>query len=181
MDIILRQETPFDYVEVSEAIMDTYAAVPYSNHKEQDMVARLRKLDSFIPQLSILAYDKIGKIAGHILLTKIEIKNEGVVHGALALAPLSIRPAYQNKGIGRQLVLESHRVAKSLGFKFIVVLGIPKYYLKFGYQFASKFNMKFPIKISETTIFVIALKGEDYSLISGGIVVYPKEFFGECY
>jgi predicted N-acetyltransferase YhbS len=179
MDIKLRQENPSDYIELSKAIMDAYADVPYSNHKEQDMVARLRKSDAFIPQLSILAHDEHGTIAGHVLLTKIEIANKGIIYKALALAPLSIRPSYQNKGVGKLLVLESHRVAKSMGYNFIVILGIPNYYPKFGYQLASKYDIKFPIKIADTNALIIALNGADYSTITGGTVIYSKEFFGE--
>ena len=178
MDIKLRQENPSDYIEVSKAIIDTYATVQYSNHKEQDMVARLRKSDAFIPQLSILAYDEHGTIAGHILLTKIKIKNKDIIYEALALAPLSVRPAYQNKGVGTKLVLESHRVAKSLGYNFIVILGIANYYPKFGYRLASKYDIKLPIKIADANALVIALNGEGYSAITGSTVIYSKEFFG---
>jgi predicted N-acetyltransferase YhbS len=178
MEIKLRQENPSDYVEVAKAIIDAYEDVPYSNHKEQNMVARLRESDAFIPQLSILAHDENGIIAGHVLLTKISIKNDNAIYEALALAPLSVRPAYQNKGVGTQLVLESHRVAKSMGYNFIVILGIPDYYPKFGYQLISKYNIKLPIKIGDANALVIALN-EEYSEITGGTVIYPNEFFGE--
>ncbi len=178
MEIKLRQENPSDYIEVAKAIIDAYEAVPYSNHKEQDMVARLRESDAFIPQLSILAHDEHGTIAGHVLLTRIEIANKGEIHKALALAPLSIRPAYQNKGVGTQLVLESHRIAKSMGCNFIVILGIANYYPRFGYQLASKYDIKFPFKIADANALVIALN-EDYSAITGGTVIYSKGFFGE--
>ncbi len=56
------------------------------------MVERLRKSDSFIPQLSIVAEDKNDNVAGHILLTKINIQTQDRSHQALALAPLSIKP-----------------------------------------------------------------------------------------
>ncbi|OKS89359.1 GNAT family N-acetyltransferase [Mucilaginibacter polytrichastri] len=178
-DIKLRQESPSDYIEIANAIIDTYEAVPYSNHKEQEMVDRLRKSEAFVPQLSIVAHDAQGTIAGHILLTKIEIKNKGEVYEALALAPLSVRPAYQNKGLGARLVLESHRIAKSLGYNYIVVLGISNYYPKFGYQFTSKYDINLPIKIAEQNALIISLNGSNFLDITGGTVIYSKEFFGD--
>ena len=41
----------------------------------------------------------------------------------LALAPLSVIPEYQRKGIGTALVKEGHRIAADLGFAYSVVLG----------------------------------------------------------
>jgi predicted N-acetyltransferase YhbS len=178
MNIRLRQEKPSDYIKVAEAIIDTYKAVPYSNHKEQDMVDRLRKSDAFVPRLSIVAHDGQGTIAGHVLLSKIKIESEAKIYEALALAPLSVRPAYQNKGVGAKLVLESHRIAKSMGYNYIVILGIPNYYPKFGYKFTSIYSIKLPIKIAEQNALVIALNGDDLSEITGGTVIYSKEFFG---
>lgn len=178
MEIKLRQETPSDHQAIAEVIVDTYRDVWYSNHKEQEMVERLRRSKAFVPQLSIVAQDENGELAGHILFTEITIQNNGQSHTALALAPLSVKPAYQNKGIGGKLVTEGHRVAKELGYRFIVILGIPGYYQKLGYEFLSKYDIRVPIKISDQNCFIISLTGEGLSEIIGGAIRYPDEFFG---
>lgn len=178
MEIKLRQETPSDYPAITAVIIDTYRDVWYSNHKEQEMVERLRKSESFVPQLSIVAEVENGDLAGHVLLTKITIENNDQLYPALALAPLSVKPGYQNIGIGGKLVMESHRVAKILGYQFIVILGIPNYYHKFGYELLSKYDIKMPIKISDKNCFIISLTADGFSKISGGTVKYANEFFG---
>lgn len=177
MGIKLRQETKSDHHAVSEAIIAAYKNVGYSNHREQLMVERLRNSTAFIPELSIVAETADRKIAGHILLTRIHIVKQDQSYEALTLAPLSVRPEYQNQGIGKKLVLESHRIAKDLGFGFIAVLGHADYYPKFGYVMTSKYNIEIPFNISEANSMIIALNGNNFPEITGGKIQYPKEFF----
>lgn len=178
MQISVRQETASDHSKVSETIIATYRDIGYSNHKEQLMVDRLRRSKVFLPELSLVAEDENGNIAGHVLLTVIEIQNKGISYPALALAPLSVRPTYQNQGIGKKLVLSGHRIALDLGYNLIVILGIPNYYLGLGYEFTSKYDLKLPIKIAEENAFLISLNDMDLSKIKGGTVHYTDEFFG---
>jgi len=178
MDVILREEKFSDYSAIAEVIMATYANISYSNHLEQVMVERLRKSDAFIPELSIVAETDFGELAGHVLLTINYIQKNDQIFNALALAPLSVKPAYQNKGIGKKLVLESHKVAQTLGYDYIVILGIANYYPKFGYHFLSGYNIKLPVEIKEENALIISLSGNDFSEISDGSVCYPAEFFG---
>ena len=67
---------------------------------EQDLVNALRKSSSFIPELS-LAAEINGKIAGHIMFTRLQIGG----HTALALAPLSVLPDYQRQGMPAHWVI----------------------------------------------------------------------------
>lgn len=177
MEIILRQETAADFNAISDAIISSYKNVIYSNHREQVMVERLRKSDAFIPELSIVAQTVDNRIIGHIMLTRMAIIMQDMSFNALTLAPLSVRPDYQNQGIGKSLVTESHRIAKNLGFEFIAVLGHADYYPKFGYVTTSKYNIEIPIKISEANSMIISLNGDDFSKITGGKIKYSDQFF----
>lgn len=114
-----------------------------SDHKEQFLVKRLRKSNAFIPELSIIAETE-NKIVGHIFLTNLKIKNEQDVFNTWALAPVSVLPGYQGKGIGGMLIKEAHKKAKDLGYKSIVLLGHEKYYPKFGYEQADTSGIKLP-------------------------------------
>lgn len=177
MNFTVRAEKESEYDAISEVIKATYKDVSYSNHKEQDMVTKLRNSEAFVPQLSLVAEDENGVLAGHVLLTKISVQTTDQLLEALALAPLSVSPLYQQMGVGSSLVLEGHRVAKALGYEFIVILGIPNYYPQFGYELASKYNLKFPIKIGENNALVISLTGNDLDKMENGTVIYPKEFW----
>lgn len=98
MRINIRKENQADYSAVFEVIEQAFEKLVLSDHQEQFLVQRLRKSTAFIPDLSIVA--EIGnKIVGHILLTKLKIKNEQDEFESLALAPVSVLPEYQGKGI----------------------------------------------------------------------------------
>ena len=58
----------------------------------------LRNSDTYLPALSLVAETE-GIIAGHILFTRAFVGDTAV----LALAPLSVLPAYQRQGIGAAL------------------------------------------------------------------------------
>ncbi|MGK0308678.1 MAG: putative N-acetyltransferase YhbS, partial [Urechidicola sp.] len=74
-----------------------------------------------------------GKIIGHILFSKIKIIGEQT-YPSLVLAPMSVHPDFQNKGIGSQLVTIGLQIAKNLKFEHAIVLGHKDYYPKFGFQ-----------------------------------------------
>lgn len=42
--------------------------------------------------------------------------------------------AYQNKGVGRQLIQKALETAKNLNFESVIVLGHSDYYPKFGFK-----------------------------------------------
>ena len=106
----------------------------------------------------------------HIMLTKLLIEN----HIILALAPLSVLPEKQYKGVGSALIAEAHKRAKSLGYNYSVVLGSEKYYPKFGYLPAKNFNIKPPFEVPQENF--MALKLRDDAPKIAGIVKYAKEF-----
>lgn len=176
MIINVRQETESDHTAIANVIIDAYKDVGYSNKREQFMVERLRKSSSFIPELSLVAEGDHGNIVGHILLTKIHIQNQDQSYEGLALAPVSIKPAYQNQGIGSALIRQSHSIAKDLGYTYIVVLGHAKYYPKFGYELTSNYTISIPIKVAEANCMIIALTESGLSGVTG-MVTYPGEFF----
>ena len=170
----IRQETPKDYKDVFYLIEKAFRTEQYSDHKEQFLVERLRKSDAFIPELSLVA-EVDGKIVGHILLTKLKIKNAADSFDSLALAPVTVLPEFQGIGIGGKLIAESHKRAKGLGHQSIVLLGHESYYPKFGYQRADKFEIELPFKVPKENCMVIELVENGLNGVSG-MVEYPKEF-----
>ncbi len=175
MEIKLRQENENDYKSVFQLIEKAFEKEEYSDHKEQFLVERLRKSDAFIPELSIVA-EVENKIVGHILFTKLEIKNESQSFQSLALAPVSVLPEFQGKGIGSKLILYGHEVAKKLGYKSVILLGHQDYYPRFGYELCEKYNIKMPFDVPAENCMVISLTENGLSGINGN-VVYPSTFF----
>ena len=175
MEIHIRQEKPADYSLVNQLIWLAFRDMAESDQTEHLLVDRLRKSDAFIPELSIVA-EMDGKIVGHILLTKIHIQNEQQHFESLALAPVSVLPEFQNKGIGSKLIVQAHKVARELGYKSIVLLGHEAYYPRFGYQRARKYGIQLPFEAPDENCMVIELVEDGLKGVSG-MVVYASEFF----
>ncbi len=165
----IRREQPADYNRVYHIIKEAFANTEYSDGNEQDLVIELRKSNSFIPELSLVAVEK-DKIVGHILFTKALVNNIEI----LALAPLSVLPEYQNKGIGLSLIKQGHITAHKLGYKYSVVLGHSKYYSKAGYAPASQYGIKAPFEVEDENFMAICLSENKTKL--DGMIEYDKAF-----
>ncbi|KUY30018.1 GNAT family N-acetyltransferase [Elizabethkingia ursingii] len=176
MNILFRQENKNDYAAVFNLIQRAFEKEEMSDHSEQYLVERLRNSEAFIPELSIVA-EINQNIAGHILLTRIKvINNKNEEFYSLALAPVSVLPEYQGKGIGGKLIETAHKKAKELGFGSVILLGHENYYPRFGYEIAKKYGIKLPLEVPDENCMAIelikgALEGVE------GTVVYPKAFF----
>lgn len=178
--ITLRTEEEKDYKKVFEIIEQAFKTLEYSDHQEHFLVEKLRKSHNFIPELSIVAdfvNDDTGEkeLIGHILFTKISIESNSESFESLALAPVSVKPEYQNQGIGGHLIAFGHLIAQEMGYKSVVLVGHEKYYPKFGYRRASKFGITFPFDVPEENGMAIELVDNGLKNVKG-IVKYPKEF-----
>ena len=173
--ITIRQEERKDYQKVFQLTEEAFREMEHSDHQEQFLVEKLRKSEAFIPELSLVAEDEKGIIAGHILFTKIKIVNEEKSFDSLALAPVSVKPEFQNQGIGAKLILEGHRIAEELGYESVILIGHEKYYPRFGYKKTSNFGISFPFDIPEENGMAIELI-KDGLRDKKGVVKYPQEF-----
>ncbi len=166
------KESKNDYNEVYNLVKSAFETAEHSDKTEHILVGNLRNSNEFIEDLSLVAKDG-KKIAGHIMFTKIKINDREEI----ALAPLSVLPEYQNRGIGSLLIKKGHEIAKSLGYEFCVVLGDDKYYTKFGYKPASEFNISAPFDVPSENFMAINLFNRDTKL--NGEVIYSKEIFSK--
>jgi predicted N-acetyltransferase YhbS len=94
---------------------------------------------------------------------------------SLALAPMAVLPKYQKQGIGAKLIKEGLKKAKKIGFDSVFVLGHKDYYPRFGFEKASRWNIKCPFKVPDEAFMAIELSVGALKERSG-IVEYPKEF-----
>ena len=158
--MIIRQERPEDYDTVYHVVKEAFENAEYTDGNEKNLVAALRKSKSFIPELSLVAVED-EKIVGHILFTKAVVQGIEV----LALAPLSVLPDYQNRGIGLSLMKEGHSIAHKLGYE---------YYPKAGYIPASECGIKAPFEVDDESFMALNLNGSQNKL--NGVIEYDKAF-----
>ena len=167
MDI--RQERPADHEAVYHVVQEAFAHAEHTDGHEQDLVVDLRNSKAFIPELSLVAIED-NRIVGHILFTKAAVNQTEV----LALAPLSVLPEYQRRGIGLALVKQGHKIATELGYRYSVVLGHPKFYPKAGYIPASQYGIKAPFPVKDENFMAICLCGDGEQL--NGVMEYDAAF-----
>lgn len=165
----IRKETTTDYEAVYSVVKCAFESSEHADGNEQDLVDALRKGDAFIPELSLVA-EADGKIVGHIMFTKAMVNGKTV----LALAPLSVLPEYQRKGIGKALIQEGHRIAKKLGYTHSVVLGSEKYYPKAGYSPAEDFGIRAPFDVPRENFMAYMINKTDAKI--HGTIKYAPEF-----
>ncbi len=95
---------------------------------EADLVADLTSDGD--AEISLVAEEGERGI-GHVLLSRMSAP-----FPALALAPVSVDPAFQGSGVGLTLIGEAIDRARQAGWAAIFVLGSPTYYGRFGFDAA---------------------------------------------
>ena len=167
--IRIRQENIHDYQTVRHIVQTAFRYAAQSDGNEQDLVKALRKGNTFIPALSLVA-ELSGRAAGYILFSKIRIGG----HDELALAPLGVLPQYQKMGIGTALIREGHSIARRLGYHYSVVLGDAAYYSRLGYVSAVTYGIKPPVESWGAHFMAVQLN--DTAVEISGVAVYPEAF-----
>ncbi|MBK8502660.1 MAG: N-acetyltransferase [Saprospiraceae bacterium] len=143
---------------------------------EAQLVEKLQLCDCFIPELSLVAV-RNNQIVGYLLLTTIRINpNQGDSVQSLALAPMAVLPAYQQKGIGSALVNAALIKAIALGYRSIIVLGHANYYSRFGFRPASQWKIRSPFPAPDEAFMAIELADGSLKKVAG-IVEYSAPFF----
>jgi predicted N-acetyltransferase YhbS len=166
--MIIRREKEEDFNNIYEINKQAF-----DQKDESELIERIRAGKNFIPELSLVAEEN-GKIIGHILFSKIKIIGKKEFE-SLALAPMAVLPTYQNQGIGAKLIKEGLKKARKLGFDSVIVLGHKNYYPRFGFERASRWNIKCPFEVPDEAFMAIELNVGALKERSG-IVEYPREF-----
>jgi len=168
MDILIRKEAKKDYNDIFYV-----NKLAFGQEEESRLVNKIRNGNNFIPDLSLVA-ETDGKIIGHILFSKIEISGSSKFN-SLALAPMAVVPEFQRKGVGSKLIEAGISKAKEFNFESIIVLGHKDYYPRFGFQKASKWNIKCPFKVPDEAFMAMELY-ENALNNKSGTIIYPPEF-----
>jgi putative acetyltransferase len=118
-----------------------------------------------------LVAEEGGRVVGHVAFSPVTVA--GVVRG-LGLAPLAVAPDCQSRGIGGQLIREGLSAAARSGAGFVVVLGHPGYYARFGFRRAGSVGLDNEYGANEA---FMVLELQPGSLpAGGGLVRYGAEF-----
>lgn len=145
---------------------------------EADLVDRLR--ESCGNLLSLVA--KVDKLpVGHILFSPVTIEAveaspPGTGLEGMGLGPMAVLPEYQGRGIGSQLVREGLGRLREAEVPFVIVLGHPEYYPRFGFQQASRYGIRCQWEGVPDAAFMIWIFDETGLGNVTGVARYRDEF-----
>ena len=115
-----------------------------------------------------------GTVVGHILFTPVTVDGSNVV--GMGLAPMAVLPSHQRKSIGSQLVRHGLEHLRQSGCPFVIVLGHPEYYPRFGFEVASRYRLRCQWEGVPDEAFMVAVLDTDALPKAGGVARYRREF-----
>ncbi len=145
----------------------------FDNGPEATVVDKLRL--SCKDYLAFVAVEDYT-VVGHILFTQVTVEGCGVA--GMGLAPMAVLPSHQRKGIGSQLVRHGLEHLRRSGCPFVIVLGHPDYYPRFGFELASKYQLisQWEGIPDEDEAFMVVVFDSAVLPKAGGIARYRDEF-----
>ncbi len=139
---------------------------------EADLVERLRHACD--AGLSLVADD--DGIIGHILFTPVTVEGPAGAVVGMGLAPMAVLPDCQRRGVGSELVRRGLDILRERGCPFVVVVGHPEYYPRFGFEPASNHRLVSQWNgIPDPAFMVLVLNADRMARVSG-VAKYRDEF-----
>lgn len=157
--MIVRTAAPSDYAAVRTVVLDAFGGPD-----EADLVEALRTSGDAVIEMVALMDDTV---VGHILFSRLQAPDN-----CLALAPVSVGPGYQKRGIGSSLIRQGIDEARRAGFQAVFLLGEPDYYTRFGFDVgrAAPYETVYPKP------YFMALELQPSKLDEGGQVIFAPPF-----
>ena len=166
--ITIRKERPGDEAQIYEVNFQAF-----KRKQEAEVVDTLRK---FCPEGVSLVAEEDGKLMGHILFTSTIIESEGKNVIGTGLAPMAVLPDYQRRGIGSALVRAGLEEMRKRGEPFVIVVGHPGFYPKFGFERASKYGIRCEYDQVPDEAFMIVVYDEEKIKGINGVAKERPEF-----
>src|SRR5581483_11463776 len=153
-----------------QAAIRAVTTAAFGTPEEADLVDRLRGSGDVL--ISLVA-ELEGRIAGHIMFSRMWIHAQQGTVSAVALAPMAVLPEHQRRGIGGRLIQRGLELLEGQGETIVLVVGHPAYYPKFGFsaEAARRLESPFPPE----AFMAIALSPGALDGVRGP-VVYPPAF-----
>lgn len=169
--ICIREEKPEDIEKIRELNEKTFTQT-FGQAPEANLVDRLRENCPGI--LSLVAVQD-DRVVGHIVFSPVMIEGDRTLDG-MGLGPMAVLPEFQHRGIGSQLVQAGIEILKNQGSLFIIVLGHPEYYPRFGFELASHSGIRSQWEGVPDEAFMILILNENAISDIHGVARYSSEF-----
>jgi len=145
----------------------------FSGIAEATIVDSLRK--ACTDAVSLVAVEN-NMVLGHIFFSMAFVAGEHEVTHGMGLAPMAILPERQRQGIGSMLVQAGIDAMRERNCPFIIVLGHPEYYPRFGFVPASRHGLSCQWDGVPDEAFMVLILDDSAMAGVSGMIRYRDEF-----
>ncbi len=172
--ILLREEAVDDYRSIRELTVSAFRCSSLGYHGEAELIDAIR--NETTDRLSLVACYG-DRIVGHVLFSPVHIRTSTEDVLGMGLGPISVAPLYQRKGMGGLLVKEGLARLAAQDCSFVVVMGHPDYYPRFGFTPALQFGITHGFDgIPQNVFFVQAVSVVSLMKVANGRAFYSNAF-----
>jgi len=170
IDLILRNAKKEDYRTVEQLVREAFWNLYVPGCSEHYVLHNLRKSSDFIPELDFVA-EQGGQIVGQIAYSRGTTKGrQGEEKEVMTFGPVSVLPAFQKRGIGSTLIIHTIALARDMGYSAICIYGDPRYYSRFGFRCAEKYEIKTADNKFAVALQVLELRQGALNNVSGTFI-----------
>ena len=162
----IRSDTPADHPAIRALHERAFGGLA-----EARLVDALRAAKKLVVSLVAVHQERL---VGHISFSPVTVVGAPEGLRAVGLAPMSVLPEFQNRGIGSQLVHEGLETCKRQGEAVVVVLGHAAYYPRFGFVKAKEYGLDNEYRAVDSFMVLELQKGALQRM--RGLVKYAPEF-----
>jgi putative acetyltransferase len=159
----VRREQPAD-VDAIRALH----ALSFPTMREAELVDGLRAAGRL--RASLVAVTD-GEVVAHVAFSPVTLTGAS---GGVGLGPLAVRPDCRRQGVAEQVVRRGLELCVDAGAGFVVVLGDPRYYSRFGFQPAHRWKLRDEYRGDDAFQAIELVSGAIPA--AGGLVQYAPEF-----
>ena len=140
---------------------------------EADLVDKLRV--NCEDRVSLVAL-KDDRVVGHILFTPATIERRDGPLAGYGLAPMAVLPEFQRRGIGSALIRAGIERLRQSRCPFVIVVGHPEYYPRFGFVTASTHGVRCQWDGIRDEAFMVLVVDPSIAPHLAGLARYRPEF-----
>jgi putative acetyltransferase len=166
--INIRLERPEDFAAVRVVNEEAF-----EQSAEANIVDQVRR--ACPDSLSLVAEDG-NDVVGHILFSPVVVETSGRRVTGMGLAPMAVVPDRQRQGIGTRLVERGLVILRERDCPYVVVLGHPGYYPRFGFRRASNHGLSSQWEGVPDEAFMVLILDGDAMAGTSGVARYRDEF-----
>lgn len=165
--MVIRQEGVDDIATVRRVV-----ELAFDRPNEAELVDRLRELKGVFSYVAELE----NEVVGHIMFSPVCVNGVGGDWHGIGLAPLSVHPDVQGRGIGKALARYGLEQMEAENRAFVAVLGEPAYYQQFGFVTSREKGVWSSWTGIDAKYLMIKILDSDKTKGMGGRLLYHSYF-----